>query len=181
MKKNKLVIIGIFIILIILLCISNTYAFSKGDSVQCKIKSYAYDFNVYTATNPSLNTFVRNSAKSFKKGTILKYIQDMKTEGICQVEYQNEKFYVKEVNLTSYTEGIPAAGERVAQQVYDKYANADLSKLDPILLVQASNECFAAKQITIDSELKIKLAQEAEKRGMTVNEDKSLRKQWTRL
>lgn len=184
MKKSKIVIIFIIFIFAILFCVNHVFGFSKGDKVKCTKLSYHYEATVTSdpQTQAVFYTFkrIKGSNNAFDKGTVLTYIENEEKDGICQVEYKEKKYYIKQANLTSYSTGKIEVNNDTAKKVYDEYKNVNVKNLKDEELKKASDKCILAKSQTSDKQLQIKLesiiqklAKEANERGKETQEDGS--------
>lgn len=184
MKKMK--IIMIFLIFIIVMCggINISNAFSNGDQVKCKIKSYHYTLKAGFTGN-HYERIGKNDY--FKKGTVVRYKQNMdygaQKDGICKVEHKGKTYYIKEVNLEAFSDNALTAVNKSAQKIYDKYKDTDFSKVAPYELKSISDTLIQAKLQTTDNTLKIKIngliqeiAEIAKEIGLDVSEDGTIRR-----
>lgn len=183
-KKHIIYILIVFVISIGLLAV-NSYGFSEGDTVKCKIKSYHYYW--YEDIDPQgarIHQYRRIGTDDyFDAGTVVTFVKSMGVDGICLVKRNGKEYFLKEVNLEAYTTGEIGARDRAAEEVYNEYKDQDFTKMDPILLKTASDKCILAASQTTDQELKIKLnalvekiADEARSRNMEVSEDGVIRR-----
>ena len=188
MRKIKIVLIFIVFVGIIFCFNNTTNAFSNGDQVKCKIKSYHYMIK----SGFTGNHYERIGEKDyFKKGTVVTYKQNMdygaQRDGICKVEYKGKTYYIKEVNLEAFSNNSLSAVNKTAQKVYDKYKDTDFSKVAPYDLKSISDTLIQAKLQSTDNTLKLKinnLIQEiagiAKKLGMDVSEDGTIRRSFNK-
>lgn len=185
MRKKHIIYILVFFAILIGILTIDSYGFSEGDTVKCKVKSYHYYWYEYIEPQGgSIHEYRRISSEDyFKAGTVVTYVKNMGVDGICSVRRNGSEYLIKEVNLESYTSGEVGARDRAAQEVYNEYKNQDFTKLDSILLKTASDKCILAASQTTDQELKIKLnaliekiADEARSRNMEVSEDGVIRR-----
>ena len=185
MRKIKILLI--FIVFVgIIFCFNNTiYAFSKGDTVRCKVRSYIYilDANTKQIIRAPEGYKIPNGPKkgSLGKGTIVTYVKKgtgiYGREGLCRVKFDNCEVWIKEVNLEKYNM-INEGSNETAQKIYDKYEDTDFSKVAPYELKSISDALIQAKKTTTDTLLQGRLdqlikeiAEVAKGHGMDVKDD----------
>lgn len=184
MKKSKIYLF-LIVFIIVGICFTNqVYAFSKGDTVKCKIKSYHYELKA----GFSGNHYERIGEDDFfEKGTVVTYVESMNygalQDNVCKVEYKGKNYYIKEVNLESFSNDSFTAANKTAEQIYNKYKDTDFSKIAPYELKSISDTLIQAKNSTTDTSLKLKLneliqeiAELARNYGMEVSNDGTIRR-----